>query len=117
MWKGEKTLPVAAARAVAMAMVFLIYKSPMSQKSAPEDRQTYLPTIERNTGKAFHIPCANLRQTLTVIDTLQEASDDGLSRLFLKFVITHHQMNPIENGIIELMDQVGSQEQYAIVVL
>ena len=78
---------------------------------------TYLPTIERNTGKALHILCANLRQTLTVIDTLQEASDDGLSRLFLKFVITHDQMNPIENGIIELVYQIGGQEHYAIVVL
>ncbi len=38
MWEEEKTSPIAAASVVAMAMVFLIYKIPMSQKSAPEDR-------------------------------------------------------------------------------
>ena len=39
MWEEEKTSPFAAANAVAMAMVFLIYKSRKSQKSAREDRQ------------------------------------------------------------------------------
>ena len=33
MWEGEKTSPVAAASAVAMAMVFLIYKSPMNRSA------------------------------------------------------------------------------------
>ncbi len=45
------------------------------------------------------------------------ASDDGLSCLFLKFVISYHQVNPIENGVIELVDQIRGQEQHAVIIL
>ena len=78
---------------------------------------TYLSTIERNTSEALHIFRPNVRQAATAIDAFQEANDDGLSCLLLKFVVSHHQVNPVENSVIELIDQISSQEQHAIKVL
>ena len=78
---------------------------------------TYLSTIEQDAGKSIHILRSNIRQTSTAIGIFQEAIEDGLACLFLKFVISHHQVNPIENGIIEVLDQISGQESDAVVIL
>jgi hypothetical protein len=39
--------------------------------------------------------------------TFQEVGDDGLSCSFLKFLKFHRQVNSIQNGIVELLDQIG----------
>ena len=79
-------------------------------KSYSPKHMTYLSTIEQDAGKSIHILRSNIRQTSTAIGSFQEAIEDGLSCLFLKFVISHHQVNPVENGIIEVLDQISGQE-------
>ena len=81
----------------------------MSQ-SLTRQNATYLSTIEQDARKSVHILCANIRQSSTAIGSFQEATEDSLSCLFLKFFISHHQVNPIENGIIEVLDQISGQE-------
>ena len=88
----------------------------MSQRSAFQGWTTYLSTVQGYAGKAAYIFCTDIREALPSIYAFQEVGDDGLSCSFLKFLVLHRQVNPIQNGIVELLDQVGCQEQHAVVI-
>lgn len=41
--------------------------------------------------------------------------DDGLPYSLFKFLIAHGQLNPIQNDIVELVDQIGGQQQHTVI--